>query len=181
MNKNFLQQMKVAIFLFILLDGMIGFGVYKVETMIQEKDKEIKDYLHELERKSRGSQNLKEALERVRNTKITMSDYSRFIFHGGNELTLITDLENIAIKNKVTQKIESSNLDNITDNMLTLGLRISGTYSHALNYLMDLENYNYFLQIKTLDFNPVYNLKDPNNAANSAVDLHLTLNLYVNP
>lgn len=181
MNKNFLQQIKIVIFLFLLLDGVIGYGIYKVETMIQTKDKEIKDYLQDLERKSRGSQNLKEALERVRNTKVTMSDYERYLFRSGDELSLITDLENIANKNKVTQKIENSNLDNITNNTIALSLRVYGTYNNALNYLMDLENYDYFLQIKSLDFNPIYDLKSPDNSANSSVDLRLTLNLYVNP
>jgi hypothetical protein len=180
MNKNFLQQIKMIILLFILIDGVVALGVYKVETMIQTKDGEIKDYLQELEKKSRGSQNLKESLEHVRSTKITMSDYNKYLFHGGNELALITDLENIANKNKVAQKIESSNLDNVTDNVITINLNVSGTYSHTLNYLMDLENYNYFLQIRTLDFNPIFDLTDSNNAASSTVDLRLTLNLYVN-
>ena len=181
MNKAFLKNIKFLIFLFVVLDLVIAFGIYKVESMIETKDTEIKEYLQELERKSRGSQNLKEALARVRDTKITMSDYNRYIFHSGSELTLITDLENIAIKNKVTQKIESSNLDNITNNTVVLILRTSGTYGNVLNFLADLENYNYFLQINSLDFNPIYNLKDPNNAEGSTVELRLTLNLYVNP
>ncbi|MDO9509809.1 MAG: hypothetical protein Q7J14_00810 [Candidatus Magasanikbacteria bacterium] len=181
MNKAFLKNIKFLIFLFVALDIVVAFGIYEVEQMIQTKDTEIKEYLQELERKSRGSQNLKEALARVRNTKITMSDYNRYIFHSGNELNLITDLENIAIKNKINQKIESSNLDNITNNTVILTLRISGTYSNVLNLLADLENYNYFLQINSLDFNPVYSLKDPNNAEGSLVELRLILNLYVNP
>jgi len=181
MNKNLLKQLKIAIFLFILLDGVLAFGVYKVETMIQAKDQEIKNYLQDLERKSRGSQNLKEALEQVRHTKITMSDYEKYIFRAGNELNLITDLENLAIKNKVVQKIESSNLDNISNNIITLTLRLNGTYSNILNYLADLENYNYFLQIYSLDLNPLYDLKDPENSANSQTDLRLNIKLYVNP
>ena len=79
-----------------------------------------------------------------------MTDYDRYIFHSGNELNLITDLENIAIKNKVAQKIESSNLDNITNNTVVLTLKTSGTYSNVLNFLADLENYNYFLQMKKI-------------------------------
>lgn len=181
MNKDFLKQIKFIIFLFLLLDAVAAFGVYKIQAMIQTKDGEIKEYLQELERKSRGSQNLKEALNQVRNTKITMSDYTRFLFRPGNELTLITDLENIATKNKLTQKIESSNLDKITDNNITLTLRLSGNYSNILSYLADLENYNYFLQVNSLDFNPVYNLKSPDSAEGSSTELRLILNLYVNP
>lgn len=181
MTKDFLKQLKLIIILLLLLDGLAGFGIYKVENMIKTKDQEIKNYLNELERKSRGSQNLKEALERVRSTKLTMSDYEQYLFHSGNELSLITDLENIANKNKIVQKIESSNLDNVTNNTIILSLRITGAYNSVLNYLMDLENYDYFLQIKSLDFNPIYDLKAPDNAANSSVDLRITLNLYVNP
>ena len=181
MNKDFLKQLKVVILLFVLLDGAIGFGVYKVEKMIQIKDQEIKNYLQELERKSRGSQNLKEALARVRSTKITMSNYERFIFRSGNELDLITDLENIAIKNNVTQKIESSNLDKINNNTITLSLRASGSYKNILGYLADLENYDYFLQVTSLDFNPIYDLKNPENSSGMITDLRVNLKLYVNP
>ena len=181
MNKNFLQQIKIVIFLFLLLDGVIGYGIYKVETMIQTKDGEIKDYLQDLERKSRGSQNLKEALSRVRSTKITMSDYSKYIFRAGNELNLITDLEKIAAKNNVLQKIETSNLDKITNNIITISLRVDGTYTNVLGYLADLENYNYFLQINSLDFNPIYDLKDPNTSSGGSTNLRITLKLYVNP
>jgi len=181
MNKNFLKQIKIFIFLFVFLDIAIAFGIYEVEQLIQTKDTEIKTYLQDLERKSRGSQNLKEALAKVRSTKITMNDYDRYVFHSGNELVLIKDIEDIAIKNKVTQKIESSNLDNITNNTIVLTLHSSGTFANILNFLADLENYNYFLQINSLDFNPIYNLKDPENAVGSTVELRLTLNLYVNP
>lgn len=181
MNKDFLKQLKVVILLFVLLDGAIGFGVYKVEKMIQAKDQEIKNYLQELERKSRGSQNLKEALARVRSTKVTMSNYERFLFRSGNELDLITDLENIASKNNVTQKIESSNLDKINDNTITLNLRTSGSYKNILGYLADLENYDYFLQVTSLDFNPIYDLKNPENSSGAVTDLRVNLKLYVNP
>ncbi len=181
MNKNFLKQTKFLIFLFLLLDVLIGYGIYTAENMIQTKDREIKEYLTDLERKSRGSQNLKESLENVRNTKITMSDYDKYIFRAGKELDLITDLENIAIKNNVTQKIETSNLDKITNNTITMTLRITGKYIKVLEYLTDLENYNYFLQINSLDFNPIYDLKNPDDSDNSLVDLRLNLKLYVNP
>ncbi len=181
MIQIFLQRIKLTIFLFLLLNGLAGFSIYKLETMIQNKDKEIKEYLSELERKSRGSQNLKEALEQARNTKVIISGFEKYLFKSGNELNLITDLENIAQTNKVTQKIESSNLDKIVNNTIFLTLRISGTYTDTLNYLMDLENYDYFLQIKTLDFNPVYDLKNPESPEGARTDLRLTLNLYVNP
>ncbi|HRY36705.1 MAG TPA: hypothetical protein P5230_02375 [Candidatus Magasanikbacteria bacterium] len=180
MNKDFLKQLKVIILLFVLLDGAIGFGVYKVEKMIQAKDQEIKNYLQELERKSRGSQNLKEALARVRNTKATMNDYEKYLFRSGQELDLITDLENIAAKNKINQKIESSNLDKISDNTITLNLRASGSYKNILSYLADLENYDYFLQITSLDLNPVYDLKNPDNSVGALTDLRISLKLYVN-
>lgn len=180
MNKNFLTQTKFIILLFLLLNILVGFGIYKAQESIRTKDVEIKEFLSDLERKSRGSQNLKESLKNVRNTKITMLGYDKYIFKTGKELELITDLEKIATKNKITQKIESSNLDNITNNTIIMTLRINGSYVETLNYLIDLENYNYFLQINSLDFNPVYDLKDPNNFENSNVDLRLTLKLYVN-
>ncbi|HNU96274.1 MAG TPA: hypothetical protein PKH95_02610 [Candidatus Magasanikbacteria bacterium] len=180
MNKNFLKQIKFLILLFILLDVAIGFGVYRMEKMIKAKDGEIRDYIKDMEEKSRGSQNLKEVLDQVRQTKVTMSDYERFLFRSGKELDLITDLEKIAIKNKTILKIESSNLDNITNNVISLALRFTGNYGDVLKSLADLENYDYFLQITSLDFNPIYDLKEPESAQNAKASLRLTFKLYVN-
>ncbi len=181
MNKNFLKQIKLLIFLFILLDGIVAFGVFKMETMIRAKDKEIRNYIQEMEEKSRGSQNLKEVLDQVRYTKVTMSDYKQYLFSPGKELDLITDLEKIAIKNQSALKIESSNLDKITNNTIVMSLRFTGKYPDVLKCLADLENYNYFLQITSLDFNPIYDLANPESSENSKSDLRLSIKLYVNP
>jgi transcriptional regulator of heat shock response len=162
------------------MDAAIGFGIYKMEDMIKNKDREIRDYIKEMEEKSRGSQNLKEVLTQVRQTKATMSDYERFLFRPGKELDLITDLEKIAVKNKTSLKIESSNLDKITNNVISLALRFTGNYGDVLRSLADLENYDYFLQITSIDFNPIYDLKEPESAQNAKVDLRLTFKLYVN-
>lgn len=180
MTKDFLKQIKFFILLFVLIDGAIIFGIYKIEDMIRQKDKEIRVYIQEMEEKSRGSQNLKEVLNQVRHTKVTMSDYRQYLFSPGKELDLITDLEQIAIKNNAVLKIESSNLDKITNNTITLALRFSGKYTDTLSCLADLENYDYFLQITSLDFNPIYDLTNPTSAENAKTDLRLNLKLYVN-
>lgn len=180
MNRDFLKQIKVLILLFIILDGAIIFGIYKTENMIRIKDGEIRKYIQEMEEKSRGSQNLREVLDQVRHTKITMSDYAQYLFSPGKELDLITDLEQIAAKNNSSLKIESSNLDKITNNTIIMNLRLNGSYPNILKCLADLENYNYFLQITSLDFNPIYDLVNPGSSENSKTDLRLSIKLYVN-
>lgn len=128
-----------------------------------------------LEKKYENVIHLRSAVKNITAVKETVASFTGHIFHAGEELKLITELENIAARNHVTQKIDSSNIDKITDNRISIGLSASGNYRDLLRYLADLEQSPYFLNIEDLIFSPAgERAGDPASAG-----LRLNINLYV--
>ena len=103
-------------------------------------------------------------------------DLSRHLFRNGEELKLITYLENMAMINNLAQTISNSNIDKITDNKIVLSLNLTGDYDDILKYLVDLESSEYLLNIEKLQLTPVFSRSGQNT---EDANLYLTLGLYV--
>lgn len=130
-----------------------------------------------LEKKHERTRNLRSSLKQIAEIKKETADYGRHLFRSGNELYLITTLENIANKNSVAQRINGSNLDNITANRLTMSFSLTGNYANILAYLNDLESLPYFINTTRVFIAPG---AERNGAANQTV-LNLDISLYVSP
>ena len=139
---------------------------------IRQDTYELRAYL---ERKYESVANLKRSAKKIDELNDETLYFGQYLFRRGDELKLITALENLAVKNKVTQKIESSNLDKITGSRLTLTLALSGPYTQVLNYINQLEKINYFVIIEGLQLSPASTLTGPTNSVNA----RLNLSLYV--
>lgn len=129
-----------------------------------------------LEQKYENTRHLRATKQKIEDIKAGAEQYPNFLFKAGNELTLITALEDIAAKNKIKQKIENSNLDKITNQQIRLSINAEGSYLNLLNYLADIENVNYFLNARQFNFTPGANAADKNSPAS----LRLELSLFVN-
>lgn len=152
-------------------------GIILLNLKIQTTEKQINEFLASLESKSCRTEDLRSALAKIRDTQKKVEQYNSFLFKKGDELQLITDLENIAIKNNVTQNIVNSNLDSTTGNSLIMTLDIGGAYENALKYLLALERHPYFLAVENLELYPT---GDPTKemGMSSPVNLRLHINLY---
>ena len=100
--------------------------------------------------------------------------FPQHIFRRGDELKLITALENIAAKNKVSQKINGSNIDKVNAPTINISLSISGKYSNVLNYLADIENMRYFISAPQAQ---MYSTVDPSSKTETTY-MNLELALY---
>jgi hypothetical protein len=108
-----------------------------------------------------------------------MPPFADYLFAKGDDLKLITTLESMAVKYGVSQRINSSNLDNITDNKAKISLSISGPYYNTLAYLDGIEHFPYFINLTHLSLSPYTDRSNPN--LTDSVIMNLDFNLYVIP
>ncbi len=165
-----------ALSIFVL--AILGVIIYPTVKKIVDLNKETRNVLIYLEKKNENAHNLRTSIKKSQEIKNEVASYEKFIYRQGDELKLITTLENIASKNSVTQKIENSNLDNPIGQQINLSLSVNGEYHDVLNYLYDLKQADYFLNISNFYIVPVFDRTT--NSASSNVNLRLTLILYVN-
>jgi Tfp pilus assembly protein PilO len=166
---------KILLLVFALLaifTGMLWPTVVNIRSTIGE----ILDLRGYIEQKYNQS-----ILSRVTKRKITdikndYPDLSRHLFRKGEELKLITYLEEMALKNNLTQTINNSNIDKITDNKVVFSLNLTGDYDNIIKYLVDLESSEYLLNIEQLQLTPIFNRSGQNT---EDANLYLTLGLYV--
>lgn len=168
----------MGIMLLIFL-GIVFLIILPTVNHIGELDKDTYEMRLDLEKKYEHNRNLRTVLKELEKAMEATSNYNNFIFKSGQELQLITQLENMANKNNVIYRVNNSNLDNITNQRLTLSLNISGTYNNTLNYLADLENFHYFININRLYLIPLQDRLNPNNT--STVSMDLDFSLYATP
>ncbi len=138
----------------------------------------IEEEITKLNKKHLEIDNLRDNLQQIKNIDEDISIYEKYLFTKGNELDLIEDLENLAIANKVTQKIVTHNIDNKKSEILEITLSIDGLYSNAIRYLYDLENYDYFINIERIELLPKISTALETSPNNPSVNMRLKISLY---
>ena len=174
------KRIAITIGIFLAV-AMCIVGAVIVPTFLQIKqiDRDTYQLRLSLERKNEQATNYRLAMKQIEKLKKEMPPFSDHLFKRGDELKLITTLESLAIKNSVLQKINNSNLDSLTNQKVQVSLSLSGTYNNVLNYLSDLEHYNYFMNPTRLSISPYVDRSNPNQTDN--VIMNLDFNLYVVP
>ena len=180
LHSMFEKRIAITIGVFVAIAAVIV-GAVIVPTFLQIKqiDNDTYQLRLSLERKNEQATNYRLALKQLEKLKKEMPRFSDYIFKRGDELKLITALESMAVKNSVSQKINSSNLDNLNSQKVQISLSISGTYTNVMSYLNDLEHYNYYINPTRLTLSPYVDRANPNQTDN--VIMNLDLNLYVVP
>lgn len=130
-----------------------------------------------LEQKYEQSLRAHVSKKKLADIKETMPDFYPFLFKSGDELKLITYLENLALKHDLTQSISGSNLNAISNNRVSIALNLNGSYTDILKYLSELEMSDYFINVERLQITPVF---PKGSDVLAGVNLNLTLSLYVN-
>lgn len=158
---------------------IISFGIFWPTTYyirkINDQTAQLRAFLEE-----KYQQTLRSRVTRKRLSEIkgTLPELQSHVFKRGNELELITYLEDLSAKHKLTQSINNSDLDKITNSKITISMTLIGDYLNTLNYITDLESSVYFLNIEQLQLAPVFTR---NGDLTPQVSLNLTLGMYVSP
>lgn len=166
---------------FLLGTGLIVmFIIIPTIRHLRELDRETYNLRLYLERRYEHSIRVHSSLADLERIKTDTASYPEHLFRKGDELKLITLLENIAAKNGMAQKINSSNIDSLANNnRVKIALTVAGPYLSALRYLRDLEQTPYFITSAELQLSQSAERGQPSQLA--AVTLNLNLSLYVSP
>lgn len=166
----------LALALLLLMNGFLIFAAVFATHSINVRNGAIREEIAKLDKRHLNAENLRTNLAQVKEIGEQVVNYDKYFFTKGNELQLITDLESMAAKNKVNQRIITSNLDNYQNGLINIEIGATGNYPDLLKYMNDLENYKYFLTIGKLDFQPSGRSAEQNNAS-----LRLNIAIYAQP
>ncbi|MFA5127677.1 MAG: hypothetical protein WC457_01560 [Patescibacteria group bacterium] len=155
-------------------------GAFIVQNKIVAGSMAVNEQIERLNKKRLTAENLRSNLALAKDVKTQIANYDSLLLPQSAELELITDLENIAAKNKVNQRIDASNLDNYTNGKIEITLNVSGTYTDVLKYISSLEQYKYLITIERIDFSPgASNPTDGNSQPRASSQIKISL--YANP
>ncbi len=173
-KKTIIQVSVIAFLFFGTTFGILTPTLINIRKTSRES---LKLRLH-LEQKYQDSLNSRITRKKLNEIKNAVTNFENFIFKSGDELRLITFLENSATKHNITPAITSSNLDKISNSHLAIiSMNLKGDYNNILKYITELETSNYFIQIKQLQITPMFS-KDGKTTL--VVNLTITTELYVN-
>lgn len=131
-----------------------------------------------MEQKYEQSLRLRVTKKKLEEIKVSSENFHSFLFRPGDELKLITFLENLSAKHKITQGITNSTIDKIGNKqMASISLNLNGNYHNALKYIAELEASNYFIYIKKMHLMPMYSRSG---GYEEASHMSITIELYVN-
>jgi len=178
MKINHEKKVIIIVVIISLATLAVIFGIiWPTINYIKNLERDTTSLRSYLEKKYEHTKNIRTSKQQIEEIGTTVNQYSDYLFFHGDELRLITLLENLAAKNKVTQKIDNSNLDKITGDTVNISITLTGDYTNILEYLYSLEKENYFLNVEHLQISSAYS---PQNNNSDATIMNLDLTLYVN-
>lgn len=160
----------------ILTAAVIGGVIWPTTSFIRDLDADTNNLKTYLEQRYDNTRRLRVSLRHMSEIREKVNGYDRHLVQAHDELSVITELEKIAAARTVVQKIENSNLDTPHD-QLRLSLLVTGSFSDVLNYLVDLERMDYFINPETLVLSQDQTEGKPE--ANNQTSLRLTVSVYV--
>lgn len=179
MRFNFETRTKFLVTGFALVVILIvGGAIWPTARDIYEINRDTINIKTYLEKKYKSTVDLRQSAAKIEEVKKRADFFSEAVYRRGDELKLITFLENVASKNKLTQRVQSANLDKPENQTVQLFLILNGAYADALRYLSDIEASNYFLTIARVQIDQAGGRLDPTTPS-TAVNLEIDLQLYV--
>ena len=170
----------VVLAILIAANVVLLIGSVLISRRISAQSKTISEQVGTLNKRNLSTENLRDSLAQIKTVGSRIENFDQYLFSPGEELRLITDLENMALTNKITYKIGNSNLDDYTDSRLDIELSLSGLLTNMIKYLNDLESYKYVISIRRMEFSPSGAVSQENSAQVNA-NLRLLISLYAKP
>ncbi|MBI4812031.1 type 4a pilus biogenesis protein PilO [Candidatus Falkowbacteria bacterium] len=156
--KNLALKRKIIVnaILFLLVVGALTyFIVMPTIKDIKKMRQEIEAQKIDLEKKYLKGQNLKKLSGDLKKIEPEIERLDRVFINQNRALEFITTLEEKATRNNISQKINLANPQNMKENQLykKMPLQISteGEFLNQLNYLINLETLDYYINIKSLE------------------------------
>jgi hypothetical protein len=136
------------------LAALVGFIIWPSIKDIRSLNEVIENQQVELERLYIKGRSIKQTLEEYREVKPTVATLDNIYVKRGDELKLITTLEQVAHDQGVEQDLtQASPTDNRQGNTLQLQLHVVGSLPKLIKYLAALEALDYYLNVNLLRLN----------------------------
>ena len=138
----------------LLIFFIIYFIIFPRVKFIRENGREIIERRVFLEEQYIRARNFKENNEEMKLVDADIQKLDEVFVNYDNDLQFIETLEKIAIDNNVNQKISLGAIKNeeISEfEKITLEISANGNFLNIMNYLIDLETLNYYINISSLD------------------------------
>jgi Tfp pilus assembly protein PilO len=163
----------ISVITLVIILGIIWPTINYIKKL-EEDTTSLRNYL---EKKYEHTKSIRTSKQQIEEISSAVNQYSNYMFFQGDELKLITILENIAVANKITQKIDNSNLDKLSGDTINISLTLNGDYFNILKYLSTLEKEKYYFNINHLQLSSAVS---PQNNNPDATIMNLDIKLYAN-
>ena len=155
---------------------------------MQEISQQIYNQRVYLEQKYKQAQHLKQSTQDIKRIRPLIPKLTNILIPAGQELKLVTNLEQLAKKHQIKQTINLSlkNSDHQKSIVkVPIVLELQGNFIQILKYLSELEQANYYVNFHTLIFQPTDYLKkiSPQMAdqPTGSISAHLEGNVFWQP
>lgn len=138
----------------LLIFLIIYFIILPRVKFIRENGREIIERRVFLEKQYIRARNFKENNEEMKLVDADIKKLDAVFVDYNNDLQFIETLEKIAIDNNIDQKISLGAIKNeeISEfEKITLEISVNGSFLNVMNYLINLETLNYYINISSLD------------------------------
>lgn len=153
--KKLTPKLKLIIFLAVFVLGdllVLTFVVYRSVKEIYNLNKFINDERAKLEEKYQKRKSARLTVENFNKIKEELPSLETTVIHAGDELSLVTALEEAASKNNISQKINLSPREEKKKfgDRINITLNVDGTFQNFLRYLNDIEKMEILLIVDNL-------------------------------
>ncbi len=153
-HNGMLSSKKIIITLATLLIIVIGLSamvIYPNGKRIKELSQDIYTKRVEAEKIFNRGQNLRSVIEQYNKIKPTLSKLKSVFVTENKELDLFTSLETLASNLQLEPEVKlSSSESSKKDRKLPLQIKLQSNYAQLLNYLVGLEDLDYYINISSL-------------------------------
>lgn len=164
----------------VLVGLMVGLIIWPTHGRMKELYTGIFDQWMELDKIYQEGKGLKTALTQYQEVKPKLTILRNVYVKRGDELKIITALENLADRQNIRQEIKTSATEK-TSSTLPLQLQATGSFSNIISYLTSLEALDYYLNTTTLRLSLASSNLGENLNGNSRLTALLITNAFYEP
>lgn len=184
---NIQARFTIISLVFLILGAAIVYGAISVPmAKIKNVRAEILNQKQTMENKALRETNARNLSEKLAVIEPELEKFDQIFINANRELEFITTLENVAARNNIGQKIAlniPSEKSGQSYRKIPLEITAQGNFYDLMRYANDLENLNYYINIKTLDLsrNPGLARFNPSgeiNISGQTLNLKLSADTY---
>ncbi len=154
--KKISPKLRSIIFLAVFLLGdlfVLTFIIHKAVKEIYTLNQAINQERAKLEEKYQKRKSARLTVENFNKIRKELPNLETSVIHAGDELNLVTSLEEAASKNNISQKINLSPRENKKDfgDRINITLNIDGSFQDFLRYLNDIERMKIMLIVDNIN------------------------------